>query len=112
MKVESGTYTTGGGFGAPVFSSTADITVSNTILTAHDSEAGVIEGMNSAEVADCDVTGNMKGTYGDASVKNIHNSCCIRVCPAMQRKTQAYSRWSAESLFQKTAISSMLTESR
>lgn len=73
MTVNGGTYTTGGSAGAPAIYSTADITVSNAKLTANNSEAVVVEGLNSVTLNDCDVTGNMEGTYGAASGENIHN---------------------------------------
>jgi hypothetical protein len=73
MVVDGGTYTTSGSSGAPAIYSTADITVSNATLTANDSEAVVIEGLNSVTMVNCDVTGDMSGTYGDSSGENIHN---------------------------------------
>jgi hypothetical protein len=73
MVVDGGTYTTSGSSGAPAIYSTADITVSNATLTANDSEAVVVEGLNSVTLSDCDVTGNMSGTYGENSGENIHN---------------------------------------
>jgi len=73
MIVSGGTYTTSGSSGAPAIYSTADITVSNAVLTANSSEAVVVEGLNSVTLNNCTVTGNMTGTYGDASSKNIHN---------------------------------------
>ena len=73
MVVDGGTYTTSGSSGAPAVYSTADITVSNATLTANDSEAVVVEGLNSVTLVDCDVTGNMSGTYGDEDGENIHN---------------------------------------
>jgi hypothetical protein len=73
LTVDGGTYTTSGSSGAPAIYSTANITVSNATLTANDSEAVVIEGLNSVTLIDCDVTGNMSGTYGESSGENIHN---------------------------------------
>jgi len=73
LVVDGGTYTTSGSSGAPAIYSTADITVSNATLTANDSEAVVVEGLNSVTLVDCDVTGNMSGAYGDESGENIHN---------------------------------------
>lgn len=73
MTVDGGTYTTSGSSGAPAIYSTADITVSNATLTANDSEAVVVEGLNSVTLNDCDVTGAMSGTYGESSSENIHN---------------------------------------
>ncbi len=73
MVVDGGTYTTAGSSGAPAVYSTADITVSNATLTANDSEAVVVEGFNSVTLNNCNVTGNISGTYGENSGENIHN---------------------------------------
>lgn len=73
MVVNGGTYTTSGSTGAPAIYSTADITVSNATLVSNDSEAVVVEGFNSVTIIDSDVTGNMRGTYGDKSGENIQN---------------------------------------
>jgi hypothetical protein len=73
LTVEGGTYTTSGSSGAPAIYSTADIVVSNATLTANDSEAVVVEGLNSVTLIDCDVTGNMSGTYGESNGENIQN---------------------------------------
>jgi len=74
MVVDGGTYTTTGSSGAPAIYSTADITASNATLTANDSEALVIEGLNSITLVDCDVTGNMGGTYSKTdTANNVHN---------------------------------------
>lgn len=74
MVVDGGTYTTSGSSGAPAIYSTADITVSNATLTANDSEALVVEGLNSITLVDCDVTGNMRGTYSKTdTANNVHN---------------------------------------
>jgi len=73
LVVDGGTYTTSGSSGAPAVYSTADITVSNATLTANDSEAVVVEGLNSVTLTDCDVTGNMDGTYAETNNENIHN---------------------------------------
>ncbi len=73
MVVDGGTFITSGSSGAPAIYSTADINVSNAVLTANDSEAVVVEGLNSVELTDCVVTGNMSGTYGENSGENIHN---------------------------------------
>lgn len=71
MVVDGGTYTTSGSTGAPAVYSTADITVKNTTLTANTSEAVVIEGLNSVNLNNCIVSGNMTGSAG--SNENIHN---------------------------------------
>jgi hypothetical protein len=73
LTVDGGTYTTSGSSGAPAIYSTANISVSNATLTANDSEAVVVEGFNSVTLNNCDVTGNMSGTYGETSSENIHN---------------------------------------
>ena len=58
MDVDGGTYTSNG-TGSPAIYSTADITVKNATLTANGSEAICIEGKNSINLTDCDLTGNM-----------------------------------------------------
>jgi hypothetical protein len=73
MTVDGGTYTTSGSSGAPAIYSTANIVVSDAMLTASDSEAVVVEGFNSVTLNGCDVSGNMSGTYGESSGENIHN---------------------------------------
>lgn len=71
VVVNGGTYETSG-TGSPAIYSTADITVKNSTLTATNSEAVVVEGLNSVALEDCDLTGNMTGTYND-DTENIHN---------------------------------------
>lgn len=73
LTVDGGTYTTGGSAGAPAIYSTANITVSNATLTANQSEAVVIEGLNSITLNNCTVTGAMDGTYAETNNENIHN---------------------------------------
>jgi hypothetical protein len=73
LVVDGGTYTCSGSSGAPAIYSTADISVSNATLTANDSEAVVVEGLNSVTLKNCVVTGNMTGTNGASSTENIHN---------------------------------------
>lgn len=73
MTVNGGTYTTSGSSGAPAIYSTANINVSDATLTANNSEAVVVEGLNSVTLNNCNATGNMSGTYGDSSGENIHN---------------------------------------
>ena len=58
MVVDGGSYTTNG-TGSPAIYSTADIAVHDASLTANDSEAVCIEGLNSIRLFDCDLTGNM-----------------------------------------------------
>ncbi len=71
VVVEDGSYISNG-TGSPAIYCTADITVKNATLTANNSEAVVVEGKNTVALVDCDVTGNMSGTYQDDS-ENIHN---------------------------------------
>ena len=58
MVIDGGTYTTTG-IGSPAIYSTADIAVHDADLTAENSEATCIEGLNSIRLFDCDLTGNM-----------------------------------------------------
>lgn len=58
MVVDGGTYTSNG-TGSPAVYSTADITIHGATLTANNSEASCIEGLNSIRLFDCDLTGNM-----------------------------------------------------
>lgn len=58
MVVDGGTYTSNG-TGSPAVYSTADITVNDADLTANNSEAICIEGLNSIRLYDCDLTGSM-----------------------------------------------------
>ena len=58
MVVDGGSYTSNG-VGSPAVYSTADITVYDADLTANDSEAICIEGLNTIRLFDCDLTGNM-----------------------------------------------------
>jgi len=71
VNVDGGTYVSNG-TGSPAIYSTANITVSNATLNATNSEAVVVEGKNSVTLNNCNVTGNMTGTYKDNS-ENIHN---------------------------------------
>ena len=58
MVVDGGSYTTTG-TGSPAIYSTADIAVHDAVLTAENSEAICIEGLNSIRLFDCDLSGNM-----------------------------------------------------
>lgn len=58
MVVDGGTYTSNG-IGSPAIYSTADIAVHDADLTANNSEATCIEGLNAIRLFDCDLTGNM-----------------------------------------------------
>jgi len=72
VVVDGGTYKTSG-TGSPTIYSTANITTSNATLSATNSEAVVIEGLNSVTLNNCTLSGNMTGTYKDDSTENIHN---------------------------------------
>jgi len=72
VSVDGGTYTTNGS-GSPAIYSTAAITVKNATLTATNSEGVVVEGKNSVALENCDLSGNMTGTYKGDSTENIHN---------------------------------------
>lgn len=78
VTVNGGTYTTNG-TGSPAIYSTADITVSDAVLTANNSEGVVVEGKNSVKLENCNVSGKMQGTYNDDS-ENIH---CIMIYQSM-----------------------------
>lgn len=71
LTVTQGTYTTNG-TGSPAVYCTADITVSDATLTATASEGVVIEGKNSVTLNNCEVTGNMQGTYQGDETENLH----------------------------------------
>lgn len=71
VQVEGGSYTTSG-TGSPAIYSTADITVSDAVLSAANSEAVVVEGQNSVTLENCAVSGSMAGTYEEGD-ENIHN---------------------------------------
>ncbi len=66
VTVDGGTYTTDG-LGSPVIYSTADITVSNAVLTSNLSEGTCIEGLNSITLNDCDLTANNTKCNGNAT---------------------------------------------
>lgn len=78
VTVNGGTYVTNG-TGSPAMYSTADITVSDAVLTANSSEGIVVEGKNSVKLENCTVSGKMQGTYNDDS-ENIH---CIMIYQSM-----------------------------
>ena len=58
MVVNGGSYVSNGS-GSPAVYVTADITVSDAVLTATGSEALCLEGLNSVRLYDCDLSGNM-----------------------------------------------------
>ena len=66
MVVDGGTYTSNGS-GSPALYSTADITVQGATLTANGAEALCIEGLNTARLFDCDLTGDIP--------ENSQNDC-------------------------------------
>ena len=55
VTIEDGSYTSNG-LGSPVIYSTADITVSDAVLTSNMSEGAVIEGKNSITLNNCQMT--------------------------------------------------------
>ena len=58
MVVEGGSYTSNGS-GSPAVYVTADITISDAELTATGSEALCLEGLNSVQLTNCTLTGDM-----------------------------------------------------
>lgn len=71
VTVDGGAYVTNG-TGSPAVYCTADITVSDAVLTANASEGVVVEGKNSVTLKNCDVTASMDNTYNGDSEENIH----------------------------------------
>ncbi len=63
VTVSKGSYTANGA-GSPAIYCTADIVVSDAVLTATDAEAVVVEGKNSVVLTDCTVTGDMEERSG------------------------------------------------
>ncbi len=66
VYVDGGTYTSNG-LGSPAIYSTADIHVANATLTSNLSEGVCIEGVNSIELTDCDLTANNTKCNGNAT---------------------------------------------
>ncbi len=66
VYVEGGTYTSNG-LGSPAIYSTAEIHVENATLVSNLSEGVCIEGMNSIELTDCDLTANNTKRNGNAT---------------------------------------------
>ena len=60
MVVTGGSYTSNGS-GSPAVYCTADIKISNADLTATGAEAVCIEGLNSLQLTDCNLSGSMPG---------------------------------------------------
>ena len=66
VHVDGGTYTSNG-LGSPAIYSTAEIHVSNATLVSNLSEGVCIEGKNSIELTDCDLTANNTRMNGNAT---------------------------------------------
>ena len=66
VTVDGGSYTSNG-LGSPAIYSTADITVSNAVLTSNLSEGVCIEGLNSITLTDCDLTADNTRRNGNAT---------------------------------------------
>ncbi|MBQ9827335.1 MAG: hypothetical protein IJM62_01485 [Lachnospiraceae bacterium] len=66
VNVDGGTYTSNG-LGSPAIYSTAEIHVSNAALVSNLSEGVCIEGLNSIELTDCDLTANNTKCNGNAT---------------------------------------------
>jgi hypothetical protein len=64
--VDGGTYTSNG-LGSPAIYSTAEIHVANATLVSNLSEGVCIEGLNSIELTDCDLTANNTKRNGNAT---------------------------------------------
>ena len=66
VYVDGGTYTSNG-LGSPAIYSTAEIHVANAALVSNLSEGVCIEGLNSIELTDCDLTANNTKRNGNAT---------------------------------------------
>lgn len=66
VYVDGGTYTSNG-LGSPAIYSTAEIHVANATPTSNLSEGVCIEGVNSIELTDCDLTANNTKCNGNAT---------------------------------------------
>ena len=66
VYVDGGTYTSNG-LGSPAIYSTAEIHVANARLVSNLSEGVCIEGLNSIELTDCDLTANNTKCNGNAT---------------------------------------------
>ena len=66
VYVDGGTYTTNG-LGSPAIYSTAEIHVANATLVSNLSEGVCIEGLNSIELTDCDLTADNTKCNGNAT---------------------------------------------
>ena len=65
VNVDGGTYTTNG-LGSPAIYSTAKISVKNAMLVSNKSEGVCIEGTNSIELTNCELTANNTEKNGNA----------------------------------------------
>ena len=66
VYIDGGTYTSNG-LGSPAIYSTAEIHVANAALVSNLSEGVCIEGLNSIELTDCDLTANNTKCNGNAT---------------------------------------------
>ena len=66
VYIDGGSYVTNG-LGSPVIYSTAEIHAANATLVSNLSEGVCIEGLNSVELTDCDLTANNTATNGNAT---------------------------------------------
>ncbi len=66
VYIEGGSYTSNG-LGSPAIYSTAEIHVNDAVLTSNLSEGVCIEGKNSIELTDCDLTANNTKCNGNAT---------------------------------------------
>ncbi len=66
VYVDGGTYTSNG-LGSPAIYSTAEIHIANATLVSNLSEGVCIEGLNSIELTDCDLTANNTKCNGNAT---------------------------------------------
>ena len=71
VQVSGGSYESSG-YNSPAVYSTATISVENALLTAHNSEALVIEGKNSIALTDCTVSGSMSAQNSASGSENVH----------------------------------------
>lgn len=89
MTVDGGTYTSRG-TGSPAVYCTADITVNNAALTAENSEAVCIEGLNSLSLTNCSLSGNIPEKN---RMTATGPSSSIRACPVTQKSAKANFPW-------------------
>lgn len=70
IVADGGSYISNG-VGSPAVYCTADIAINNAILTANGSEAVCIEGLNTLNLFDCELTGNMSDNEQNDCTWNI-----------------------------------------